>query len=657
MKRKTICNFILSFLLLAALLAGTALNAAFGMVHPALSPEGVYNGVLGCGSELLLTDEAGNVTRAGDGAALFSLPSRVLAIRKSGGDYYAICENRFLYRVSDGEIAASREMNYKPAGLSVADGRVYVGGSLAADRSKLYCFEAGTLGYVDLTPGEDHAEQGENESELIYRERINALSLEAPPVGVNCYGGAVTVVSAYGGIARYDSRGALLARKGTDYNFLTVAFSSDGAAWIADDNGGVIGFTAELGKMEYRAVTDSTAGIAALPDGVALASRSGTLYRLDESLGILSDVRLGGKVSAFYADGENAVFLSSAGKVSGYRWSDLGRYGWMIALEIILAVLAAAAVIPVVYTAIRLRGEAAYRRAIENTRTVGGKLFRSRKSYLLLLPTLLLALIFAYYPAIEGLILAFFDVEPGGVNVFCGLDNFRALLSKTYFWSGVRNMVVFLVTDIVKGLVPAFIFAELIIAMRSKRMQYLTRVLLYLPGIIPGVAMILIWQSGIFGMDGLVNNVVQAFGGTPQAWLGQSSTAMTSLVFFGFPWVGSYIILYGSLMGIPASFYESAKLDGCSWWRRLVSIDLPMISPQLKYIFVTSFIGSVQDFQRIYMTTEGAHDTNIPMLELYYNLTTFDDYGVAAAMGLVLFVVLMIATLINLKVKTVDTYD
>ena len=65
----------------------------------------------------------------------------------------------------------------------------------------------------------------------------------------------------------------------------------------------------------------------------------------------------------------------------------------------------------------------------------------------------------------------------------------------------------------------------------------------------------------------------------------------------------------------------------------------------------------MQDFQRVYMTTEGAADTYIPMLELYYNLTKFNRYGVAAAMGLVLFLVLMVATLINLKLKTVDSYD
>ena len=69
------------------------------------------------------------------------------------------------------------------------------------------------------------------------------------------------------------------------------------------------------------------------------------------------------------------------------------------------------------------------------------------------------------------------------------------------------------------------------------------------------------------------------------------------------------------------------------------------------------FIGSVQDFQRIYLTTEGAAGTYVPMLEMYYNLTKFNNLGMAAAMGLILFLVLMVATLINLKLKTVDSYE
>lgn len=291
----------------------------------------------------------------------------------------------------------------------------------------------------------------------------------------------------------------------------------------------------------------------------------------------------------------------------------------------------------------------------------GNALFKSRYSYLMLAPTLLLIAIFCYYPAIEGFLLAFFDYKPGIRLKFIGLDNFTQLIANSYFWTGFGNMFLFLFTDLLKCLIPPLIIAELIIAMRSSKLQYLTRVLLYLPGVIPGVAALLIWTSGVFSMNGLINGLLGFLnlGEYSQAWLGNEKTAIWALIFMGFPFIGSYIIYYGALIGIPKSFYEAAKLDGCTWIKRIIFIDIKMISPQMKYVFVVSFIGSIQDFGRVFLTTMGGpgHSTYTPMLELYFNMTKFQNYGGAAAMGLILFIFVFAITLVNLKVKTDGSYE
>ena len=658
MRNKTRFNLVLSAALLALFFAAVVINAFFGMVHPArrLSASGIC--LAAEDGSICILQETGEAVLAETGEEICRFPSRPLYAGFCGGRLYAACENRTIYAAEKGEVFASREINYRPTALYVDETGVFVSATQAADRNKIYRLDADTLGYIDLTPGEDHAGRGENEPEINYNERIYALSVETPVVGLNVYREEIMCITAYGGAALYGLDGVRIDRRATEYNFSFAAFDDSGNAYIADDNGGVLGFTAELSPVEYRKLSDSAfVGIAVFEGGAAVATRSGEVLRLHEDLSGDYSVQTGAKLSGFCADEGQISLMSATGEFISYRWQGLSRMPWMLALEIVLSVLLAAAVVYFVFSLLHVVRPARHAALTAGLKGVAKKIFLGKMAYLLLLPTLAISLLFAYYPAIQGFLLAFFNVELGGVNTFAGLDNFRELLAKDYFWSGLGNMLVFLVTDIVKGIVPAFIFAELIIAMRSKRAQYLTRVLLYLPGIIPGVAMLLIWQSGIFGMDGLVNGVVELFGGKPQQWLGQPSTAMASLIFFGFPWIGSYIILYGSLMGVPVSFYEAAKLDGCSWWRRLISIDLPLISPQLKYIFVTSFIGSVQDFQRVYMTTEGAHGTYIPMLELYYNLTLFNNLGVAAAMGLVLFAVLMIATIINLKLKTVDSFD
>lgn len=207
MRKKSIGLLILFAAIFVLLAAGAVLNAVFGMVRPEISMKGSYESVFLCGNRILAADESGTVTDAADGSVLFSLPSRPVAIDGDPSLCYAACENRMLYRIEDGEICASREMNYRPAALSVADGVAYVGGTIAADRSKLYAFDAVSLDYIDLTPGEEHGDRGENESDLVYHERIYALSLDAPPVAVDARGKSVTVVTAYGGVARYARSG------------------------------------------------------------------------------------------------------------------------------------------------------------------------------------------------------------------------------------------------------------------------------------------------------------------------------------------------------------------------------------------------------------------------------------------------------------------
>ena len=113
-------------------------------------------------------------------------------------------------------------------------------------------------------------------------------------------------------------------------------------------------------------------------------------------------------------------------------------------------------------------------------------------------------------------------------------------------------------------------------------------------------------------------------------------------------------MFYGAIMSVPKELSEAAKLDGCGWWQRLAFIDMPLISPQLKYVFVTGFIGSIQDFGRVWLTTGGGpgYSTYIPALELYYNISQFNDYGMAAAMGFFLFIIILAITIFNMRIKT-----
>lgn len=287
-----------------------------------------------------------------------------------------------------------------------------------------------------------------------------------------------------------------------------------------------------------------------------------------------------------------------------------------------------------------------------------GKIFvKHRVAYLGLIPTFALLAVFYYWPIFSGFALSFFNYN-GVTSEFVGFQNFIDVLHNTLFWDSTVTMLILLVTDIIKAIIPPLLFAEFILAVRNKQFSFVVRVLLFIPGILPGVAGTLVWVNGIFGSDsyGLLNSICSLF--VPnfvQTWIGPylEARSLTAIIMFAFPWVGSYLIFYGGIMSIPKSLFEAADLDGCGWWRRLVMIDLPLIFAQIKYIFITSFIASVQDYGRLFITDQATgHGLKVPALIIYENIYkggSEPNYGLSSAMSMYLFVFLLVATILNFR--------
>ena len=283
-------------------------------------------------------------------------------------------------------------------------------------------------------------------------------------------------------------------------------------------------------------------------------------------------------------------------------------------------------------------------------------LWRYKFIYLSLAIPFLLLLLFYYIPIGFGFGLSFFDYIPGTRSVFVGFRNFVAVLTSLQFWKSAGMMLVFLLADILKALIPPVLLAEAIMAVRSKRFSLWVRILLFVPGIMPGVATTLVWSAGIFGAtpNSLVNAFLGLFmPGFVKNWVYSASlsTSMGTLIAFGFPWIGSYLIFYGAISGINASVFEASKLDGCGWFRRIVKIDIPLILPQLKYIFVTSFIASVQNYTNIYVLHGINGQIQTPALLMYREIINA-NYGVASVMGVLIFLFLSVATFFNFRMQS-----
>ena len=287
-------------------------------------------------------------------------------------------------------------------------------------------------------------------------------------------------------------------------------------------------------------------------------------------------------------------------------------------------------------------------------------LWKYRLAYMLLVPTFVLLIMFNYTPVVMALTRAFTNWSVKNYRAadlqFVGLAQFRSALVDTHFLYGVRNLLIFMVTGFIKLLTMPMLAAYLVYSFKSDKKKYIYRFLFVLPIVVPGVVGSLMWVE-IYNPGGGLDQILKALG-RPEwihVWLGEEKTALWSIVFMGIPYIGAmpFLLYYGGLTSIDASLYEAAKIDGASRWKIFWRVQLPMIMPQVKLLVMLQFIGSIQDYGGVYLMTGGGpgHSTYTPGLALYYDATANGQYGRACAMGIMMFVVIMIGTYFNNKIK------
>lgn len=277
--------------------------------------------------------------------------------------------------------------------------------------------------------------------------------------------------------------------------------------------------------------------------------------------------------------------------------------------------------------------------------------------YSCILVSMVLLVTFCYYPAIGSIRLSFFDyTRDKPAEMWNNFAHYKQVFSAGAL-KMFGNMIFFLFFDLLIALGPPLIFAFFLTIMRNRNVSGVIRTLLFIPGIIPGVATTMIWKMGIYGSFGVLNSIITLFGGKTVTFLGATSLSRWSLVLMGFPFVGSYLIFYGAMMNVPDSYYEAAELDGITVRKRFIFIDIPLIFPQIKYVIIMTFIGSAQNFGRTYMIFGNAVDAaglKTPIHELYVQIQMHGNYGLASAYATILFLLLFAATVVNMRMKQKD---
>ncbi len=283
--------------------------------------------------------------------------------------------------------------------------------------------------------------------------------------------------------------------------------------------------------------------------------------------------------------------------------------------------------------------------------------WRQRIAYVFMLPSMVLILLFSYYPAALAFYYSFTNFSVRTVTEFIGLENYQRILTNDfYFRVGFLNLILLLATSLLKTLTMPLLVAELIFRLRNSVHQYVFRTLFVLPAVVPGLITVFLWRMVYDPYAGLLNQILRVLGLTSwtTAWLGNESTALWAIIGAGFPYISAFpfLIYMGGLLNISTEMYDAAKIDGANWWRQFWSIDLPLLLPQMRLLIFFTLAGTIQGFAQIYIYTRGGpgYATYVPGLQMYYQLAE-GDFGYASAIGVLLFIVIFAGTLFSLRFR------
>jgi raffinose/stachyose/melibiose transport system permease protein len=274
--------------------------------------------------------------------------------------------------------------------------------------------------------------------------------------------------------------------------------------------------------------------------------------------------------------------------------------------------------------------------------------------WLFVAPALLLNLVFDWYPMLEGIVRSLYRWNGYSAAEYIGLENFRKIYTDQVFWTSVANMLFFLVTSIILML-PTIITSVVLFRIRNMRAQFLYRVLFCIPMVVPWMVIILMWQFMYNPQYGLFNHLIEALGlpDMRQTWLGDSDLVKWCLVFMGFPFVttNAALIYLGGLKSVSESVWEAGALDGVGPIQKFWYLELPLITGQFSLNLIGTITAAITGYTTQLILTKGGPGfaSMVPGLYMYFSAFKSQKYGYAAALGMVMFVMSLLVTLISLR--------
>lgn len=296
---------------------------------------------------------------------------------------------------------------------------------------------------------------------------------------------------------------------------------------------------------------------------------------------------------------------------------------------------------------------------MDSKRSFVQQLVEQRCSFLFIAPAVILFFIFVFIPVITSFFLSFTKYNTLSAPQWVGFDNYyNIFFNDSRFWKALRNTSIY-----VLGAVPIGIIISLLLAVaidQKIRFKNFYKAIFFMPVVTSVVAVSVIWKWLFAGEKyGLINHCLMKIGLTPVDWLMSPTWTLPAIVIMSI-WAGlgyNMILLLAGLQTIPRTFYEAAEIDGAGTWHQFWNITLPLLRPTLLFVVIMSVINSFQLFEQVYIMTAGAGEGVGGVLDCALSLVAYlydkgfqrFEMGYASAIAYILFGIIMVVTLINMK--------
>lgn len=285
------------------------------------------------------------------------------------------------------------------------------------------------------------------------------------------------------------------------------------------------------------------------------------------------------------------------------------------------------------------------------------QLQQERTAYAFITPALIFFFLFVLLPVLMAIYFSFCDYSQKNLSKieWVGIQNYIEVFTEeglSTFRKSFINVLYYVAMYVPLVVIVSLLFAVLV--NQKLRGAKAFRIMYYLPSVTSGVAAAFVFQFIFNAADyGLMNQVLTWFGGKSLDWLGTEGVAMACIAIVNV-WgaIGGNMIIYlAALQGVPPDIVEAAEVDGANKWQLFLHITLPQIAQATFFVVMMSMIGSFQLYDQVKIMTGGGSGTATPVFQIYFMSFDSSRSGLANAMAMVLFVVILVFTSINNKIQ------